>query len=724
MKFTRTLSLAAAVVLGLGISNANAAKRFNDVVKYQVAVEPAEAKRGETVTWKFTVDLIPGWHTYPTKQGEEAAASFVNSITFPDTSVFVPVGPLKEPKPIVKADPALQVLELRYYEGKVTWEQQFVVRPDARPGKQVLKAKLKVLACEERCLPPQRLEPEATITISDAPAVTVDPQFDEAVKKAMAAPAPAVTPRVDVNPPKVANDPPREIKPPEVKPGDLPRTSEEYKAGLEAVLTQLELVAAPKSSSGLLSFILSGIFWGAVSLVTPCVFPMIPITVSFFLKQSEKSHHRPIAMAVVYCSTIVVVLTLSAILLLSFFRMLSVNPVTNFVLGGLFIFFALSLFGMYEIELPSFLARYTSAREGQGGLAGTMFMALTFTIVSFACVAPFLGGFGGTAATSSMGWSERIFGGLAFSMTFAAPFFVLALFPSLLKKLPKSGSWLNSVKVVMGFLELAAAIKFFRAGEIVRPTPPSFFTYDFVLGLYIALAIICGLYLLGIFRLPHDTPTEHLGVPRMIVAMLFVALGIYLVPALFKTGDGEKQRPNGVVYAWIDSFLLPDDAKGLEWEGNLQQAIAEARAHQQQTGERQLIFVDFTGKSCTNCKYNEGAVFTKLDVKDNLRKYRRVQLYTDTVPLELYPPAVRERIGNGERPDDDAQANLWFQRSAFDTEQLPLYVILDPHASKVRVLGVYDEGKINNIAAFNDFLRRPLTQKTDVLATAEAALPR
>jgi len=175
-----------------------------------------------------------------------------------------------------------------------------------------------------------------------------------------------------------------------------------------------------------------------VSCFTPCVFPMIPITVSYFLKQSEKEPHRPVTMALVYCGTIVVVLTIAAVLLLSFFRYLSVNPVMNFGIGLLFIFFALSLFGMYEIELPSGLARFTSAREGQGGLVGTMFMALTFTILSFACVAPFLGASAVTAATDKHGLLYTGLGGLAFATTFAAPFFVLALFPALLNRLPRA----------------------------------------------------------------------------------------------------------------------------------------------------------------------------------------------------------------------------------------------------------------------------------------------
>jgi thiol:disulfide interchange protein DsbD len=326
---------------------------------------------------------------------------------------------------------------------------------------------------------------------------------------------------------------------------------------------------------------------------------MIPITVSFFLKQSEKANYRPVTMAVVYCLTIVVVLTVAAYALLEFFQLLIVNPLMNFALGALFVFFALSLFGMYEIELPSGLARFTSSREGRGGLVGVMFMALTFTIVSFACVAPFLGGFAGTAESAGLTPTHRVLGGLAFAVTFASPFFVLALFPALLKKLPKSGSWLNSVKVVMGFLELAAALKFFRSGELILLSPPAFFTFDLVLGMWIALALLCGLYLLNFYRLPYDSPAEHIGVPRLLFGFLFLSLGFYLLPALFNTSEGEKQRPGGTVYAWVDSFLLPEAREGkgeAAWSGNLPRTLEDARLARQQTGKTKLVFIDFTGK--------------------------------------------------------------------------------------------------------------------------------
>ncbi len=471
-----------------------------------------------------------------------------------------------------------------------------------------------------------------------------------------------------------------------------------------------------QADEGLWAFMLAGMFWGFVSLITPCVFPMIPITVSFFLKQSEKEHHKPVTMALVYCGTIVVVLTFAAAALLSFFRVLSVNPVMNLGLGLLFIFFALSLFGMYEIELPSFLARYTSERENRGGMVGTIFMALTFTIISFACVAPFLGGFGGTAAGSSRPIWHTILGGLAFSLTFASPFFFLALFPTLLKAMPKSGAWLNSVKVVMGFLELAAAFKFFRAGELRLVPVPTIFTFDLVLGMWIALCFLCGAYLLGLYRLPHDSQQDHLGVPRMLFSFLFLGLGLYLLPGLFvKPTEDEQPRPSGAVFAWVNAFLLPE-IKDDTWTGNLEDALAQARDYRRRTGKPKFVFVDFTGISCTNCRLNESNVFPKYEIRQLLKQFVLTRLYTDTVPVAYYPEDDRPSLPTA-RQERDGSINLVFQRAVFNTEQLPLYVILEPQLdNSIRILGQYDEGKISSESAFAAFLRKPQGAVTATVA--------
>jgi thiol:disulfide interchange protein DsbD len=646
------------------------------VIDFEVSVTPKEVQPGQTVKLTITGIPKPGFHTYPlTQRTPTQEGRYVTRLQYQESPWLKPLWPLTEtPAELVKEGDLGVFLE---HKGKFTLSQDVLIVPETTPGTKTLKLSLDLQVCDDHKCIPGTLEYQVDIDVKGEP-VKLSPELQTRLQQKQ--------PEATV------------VAPPEVVVGGGGSTT---------------------LQSGLLSFVLAGIFWGGVSLLTPCVFPMIPITVSYFLKQSEKEHHRPLTMAVVYCATIIVVLTIAAVALLSFFRGLSTNPIMNIVIGLLFIFFALSLFGMYDIELPSGLARFTSAREGKGGLIGTMFMALTFTIISFACVAPFLGGFGGTAADSGLTIWHRVLGGLAFAGTFASPFFVLALFPALLKKMPKSGSWLNTVKVVMGFLELAAALKFLRTGELVLLSRPALFTYDFVLGLYIALSLLCGLYLLGVYRLPHDTPSEHLGVPRLLFSLAFLGLAFYLAPALFKGENGQSQRPAGEVFAWLDSFLLPEEqASDLPWVGDLKQGLETAKR------QGKYVFVDFTGKTCTNCKLNERNVFTDPTVKDLLKQYSLVALYTDVVPDKFYPPAERAKLGNGTtRQRADAVANLQFQRKRFSTEQLPLYVILEPLANgEFREVGQYDEGRIIDQAAFIAFLQKPLDSTAGAGKVASAAV--
>ena len=531
----------------------------------------------------------------------------------------------------------------------------------------------------------------------------------------MVAATPALQERLKVTkaPPVESVAPPRGVAPPVAADG-----------GVKPPAVKAQSAVGPRRDGlwDLLGFMWQGVLWGALSLVTPCVFPMIPITVSYFLKQSEKSHFparlpgrppsgaaiRRILLAAIYSTTIALVLTIAGVLLLPIVQRFSQHWATNLVLGGLFIFFALSLFGMYDIVLPSSLGRLTAAGEGRGGLVGVVFMALTFTVISFACVAPFYGGFIAlsAAAASAADWLKLVLGALAFSVTFALPFFILALFPFLLKRLPKSGSWLNTVKVVMGFLELAAAFKFLRAAELNYFVHTEFLTYDLVLGVYIALSLACGFYLLGVYRLPHDHGvSETLSVPRLLFSIAFLGLALYLLPGLFTTADGEQQRPQGTVFAWLDSFLLPEDAgpvagptKGgesatgrLAWVGDLQEGLKQAEA------DNKLVFLDFTATTCTNCKYNERAVFSKPEVKDLLRQYVLVHLYTDNVPPEYHSTTT-------------GAENHDFQQTEFQDDKLPLYAIVKPKVDGgFEVVGKpYQEGKINNVDGFARFLQDPL----------------
>jgi thiol:disulfide interchange protein DsbD len=669
-------------------------------------------RRGEVVRLVITGTPRAGFHTYPiTVRSEDQDEIGLSTLSIEKTAGLQPLWPIVESKPEfvdtkLKDDKNKQNQIWLEYDKKFTWEQDILILPDAQPGPKTVKFQVHVQVCNENSCLWGDHPFEAAFEVSAAAPLPLSAEL----KERMAAKEPAI---------KVLPVPASFRTPATAQ--QSPKTSPAItKAGPDAVS---DPSTTPAMDGGLLAFILSGIFWGAVSLATPCVFPMIPITVSLFLKQSEKEHHKPLAMASVYCGTIIVVLTVAAIALLSFFRALSTNYVMNFGLGLLFCYFALSLFGMYEIELPAGLARFTQSKEGQGGYVGVMFMALTFTIISFACVAPFLGGFGGTAAGGRPPLHYLILGGLAFSTTFASPFFLLALFPTALKKLPKSGSWLNNVKVVMGFLELAAALKFLRTGELLFRDKPAFFTYDLVLGLYVTLAILCGLYLLGLYRLPHDSPQEHLGVPQLLLSIVFLALGFYLLPGLFKDGaTGDSQRPRGIVFAWVDSFLLPDPqdegaagvstaANGKEpngsklvWLGSLQQGIEEALK------DRRLIFVDFTGESCTNCRLNERNVFPRPTIQDLFRQYTLVQLYTDKVPNRLYPAEEQAQLGSSTaKQRADAQRNLEFQREMFNDERLPLYVILKPLVGgKWEQVAVYRESLINDIPGFAQFLKQPL----------------
>jgi thiol:disulfide interchange protein DsbD len=674
-------------------------KGVEDMIDFYVTVTPQQVRRGQTVRVNVTGVPRVGCYTYSmTIKGEDQRPPALGVFRVKETAGFKPLGPIEEtPPPILDK-------ESGYFEHKqaFTWEFDVLVTADAQTGPAQLAFLVDLQVCKTSCVPGD-IALTANFTVDSSEPVALTPELKSRANEKFPPPAKMIP---------VASSPEKgrpsgtTIAEPTSASAFMPR---DYAESIERIRRQIEAPAA-KPREGLLTFILTGMFWGFVSLITPCVFPMIPITVSFFLKQSEKEHHKPVIMALVYCGTIVVVLTIAAAALLSFFRLLSINPTMNFALGGLFVFFALSLFGMYDIELPSFLARFTSERESKGGMIGTIFMALTFTIISFACVAPFLGGFGGTADTTSRPFWHTIMGGLAFSVTFAAPFFLLALFPTMLRAMPKSGSWLNSVKVVMGFLELAAALKFFRAGELVLAAPLGLFTFDLVLGLWIALCVLCGLYLLGTYRLPHDSPVEHLSVPRMLFAFAFIGLGFYLTPALFvKSNDGEQPRPSGVVFAWVHSFLLPEmspGAGGEVWSPNLENAIAQAREFRKRTGMSKLVFVDFTGETCTNCKKNENDVFRKPEIQKLFKPYVLVRLYTDTVPLMYYAP--EDRAAAEGRRTSDARVNNEFERRVFETAALPLYVILDPLPDgKINVIAQYDEGLIRNEGEFAEFLRQP-----------------
>ncbi len=434
---------------------------------------------------------------------------------------------------------------------------------------------------------------------------------------------------------------------------------------------------------GFFSFVILAFSMGLLALLTPCVFPMIPITVSFFTHQGEKGEGKPITNAIIYTLGIIATFSILGFILAltlgaSGANQLAANPWVNIFIAALFIYFALSLFGMYEIELPSALRQYSLKQEGRGGVIGTLFMAVTFTLTSFTCTVQFVGLL--LVAASQGQWFWPMIGMVVFSAAFALPFFFLALFPQYLAKMPKSGSWLNSVKVVMGFLELAAAFKFISNTDLVWGW--GFFSHNTVLAVWAVLMLLTGIYLLGKIQLPHDSPLASISVPRLMLSTAFLTFGLYLTSGLF------GQKIHGLIYSYLPPIVESESgavrtngasmAEEFNWYRNLDEGLAKARA----TGKS--VFIDFTGYTCTNCRWMEANTFTKTEVKHRFGEMILVQLYTDGGP--------------------NHRENQQYEIDRFGTAALPFYVILSPNDDVITTF----PGMTRSLDDFLDFLDKGL----------------
>ncbi len=424
---------------------------------------------------------------------------------------------------------------------------------------------------------------------------------------------------------------------------------------------------------------------GALSLLTPCVFPMIPITVSYFTNHSAGSRARSVRLATIYSLGIIATFTLLGMLLAIFvgaagINLFAANPWVNILIAAVFLFFAFNLFGAYEITIPTGLLTkldgITRSHEGEGsGVIGALLMGLTFTLTSFTCTSPFVGTI--LVSASQGDWQMPLVGMLAFSTVFALPFFVLALVPQWVSHMPRAGGWMNSVKVAMGFLEVAAAMKFISNVDVVWKW--GIFTRDTVLAIWIAIGIILSLYLLGKFQLSHDSKPERIGAFRLVSAILSLAISVWLITGLFGAKLGE-----------LEAFLPPDldgtssfrvigaEKDELKWiKNDYPAALAQAKA------ENKRVFIDFTGYTCTNCRWMEANIFPKSEVKAEMSKFVLSSLYTD---------------GDGEIYEKQQQ----MEQDMFGTVALPFYAIVDGDG---KVIGTFP-GLTRNAAEFVDFLKK------------------
>ncbi|CAN5504834.1 cytochrome c biogenesis protein CcdA [soil metagenome] len=600
-------------------------------------VKGRSVKKDQNFDAVLRAEIEAGWHLYALDQ--PAGGPTATTIRVTEGKPFEIVGEIASPAPNVKPDPLFIIddkpLETRFYTDRA--EFSIPVRLNADSNGSELTFDVRYQLCnDEVCLPPR------TKRISFSGEEDVKRSAVGGQQSAISSPEKSGKP---INPPITDN---------------------------------LQL------PTDLWAFLWLAAGLGALSLLTPCVFPMIPITVSYFTNHSSGSRSKAIRLATVYSIGIIATFTLLGMLLAIFvgaagINLFAANPWINLLIAGIFLFFAFNLFGAYEITIPTGiltkLDNLTRSREGEGsGIIGALLMGLTFTLTSFTCTSPFVGTI--LVSASQGDWQMPLVGMLAFSTVFALPFFVLALIPQLATQLPRAGGWMNSVKVAMGFLEVAAAMKFISNVDLVWNW--GIFTRSVVLAIWIAIGIILSLYLLGKFQLSHDSKPERIGSLRLISAILSLAISFYLITGIFGAKLGE-----------LEAFLPPDlentsgrlfggGADELSWIVNdYDAALIKAKA------ENKRVFLDFTGYTCTNCRWMEANVFTKNDVEAELSKFVLVRLYTD---------------GDGEIYEKQQQ----MEQDMFGTVALPYYAVMDADGKNIAAF----PGLTRNVPEFVDFLKK------------------
>ncbi len=487
-----------------------------------------------------------------------------------------------------------------------------------------------------------------------------------------------------------------------------------------------------KAGSSLWGFILEAIGWGLLALLTPCVFPMIPMTVSFFLKQNEKNPAKGKFMAILYGICIVLIYTIPIAVIILLTRLISGNMAAdifnwiatswvNVLFFLIFVIFALSFFGAFEIVLPSSMVNKADSKSNRGGIIGVFFMALTLVLVSFSCTGPIVG----SAIIKSMQGEimTPIIVMLVFSIVFAIPFTIFAFAPSLLKKLPKSGGWLNSVKVVLGFIELALGMKFLSVAD--QTYHWGILDREVYLAFWIVIAALLGMYLLGKLRFKYDSPSDHVGVGRLILAIITFAFMVYMIPGMWgaplkalsgylppiQTQDFVVPYTSGAAVGTYNpsassgNVVVPDRkySDKLHLPHGLVGYFTFDEALKASKEQGKPIFFDFTGHGCVNCREMEARVWSDPKVLDMLRNdFVICSLYGDD-KMEVMPEDYRT-LEDGTVLKGMGKINSRFVMEKFNANAQPFYLVLDSDGNPL----VEPMGYNLNVDNYVDFLKKGL----------------
>ena len=633
---------------------------------------------GDEAQIEFSAKIDNGWHVYSTGLGNDGPISATFNATKMD-GVKTVGGLTHRGKEISQFDNMFG-MKLRYFEGSVTFIQKIkFTKPQYS-----INCYLEYGACnDETCMPPTSVD---FIKSGNAPAVAKDATAAPTEKEATL----ASEKEASAEGATVSGD---SVAAPQAAPQAAPDSATTATLW-QPVISDLKAYEAAPTDSSLLYIFFAGLIGGFLALLTPCVWPIIPMTVSFFLKRN-KERSKAIREAVTYGISIVVIYVVLGLVVTLLFgasalNALSTNAVFNIFFCLLLVVFAASFFGAFEITLPSSWSNKIDAKsENTSGLLSIFLMAFTLTLVSFSCTGPIIGFLLVAVSTQGSILAPTI-GMLGFAIALAIPFTLFAMFPSLLKSAPKSGGWMNVVKVVLGFIELAFALKFLSVADLAYGW--HILDRETFLALWIVIFGLLGVYLLGWLKFPHDDEGNRTNVPQFFLAMISLAFAIYMIPGLW-----------GAPLKAISAFAPPMNTQDF----NLYKASVEAKYHDYEAGmaaakaEGKPVIIDFTGFGCVNCRKMEAAVWTDPKVADMLNeKYVLISLYVDDkTPLDE-PITVTE---NGQQRTLRTVGDKWsyLQRVKFGANTQPFYVLIDNEGKPLAGSRSYDE----DINAYIDYLQ-------------------
>ena len=632
--------------------------QMDEPVNISTAVDVA----GDELTITFKATIEPGWHLYSTNLpagGPTSATVEFETLNGAELQgVLVPGG-----REIEKNDPIFE-MKVRYYENEATFTQKVKLLG----GDYRLQGFLRYGACnDETCLPPTTYEFDIKGSVAVSNASTI-----------------------------VAPDKTMEVKASDDNDGF---TSSPLWHPVISELGAFDSVGAVDSArSWWLTFLL-GFGGGFLALLTPCVWPIIPMTVSFFLKRAG-NRNKALREAMLYGGSIVVIyltlgLAVTAIFGASALNALSTNALFNLLFFLLLLLFGASFLGGFELTLPSSWTNKVNSKAGSTtGMASIFLMAFTLSLVSFSCTGPIIGFLLVEVSTGGSLFAPAI-GMLGFALALALPFTLFALFPSMLKQVPRSGGWMNVVKVTLGFIELAFALKFLSVADLAYGW--GILDREVFLALWIVLFVLLGLYLLNVIHFPHDDAEERkTTVPRFLLAVISLAFSLYMIPGLW--GAPCKAISAFTPPMWTQDFSLVDNEVHARFN-----SYDEGMEYARVSGKPVLL--DFTGYGCVNCRKMEAAVWTDERVAEMLRdEYVLITLFVDDkTPLQQPVTVVENGVERKLRTVGDKWSYL--QRYKFGANAQPFYVPVDNDGMPLAGAYSYDE----NVRAYIDFLQQGLS---------------